>query len=106
MASPNIFAYLFKRKAQKNLEKRDILRILWYNMKDTNDIFYYPGMLFPMGTRTYRETGSRNKKTGKLNEYDVTIGKKNKGTCTCPAMTYRPYQECKHVKNLKRKLSL
>ena len=34
MASPNIFAYFFKRKAQKNLEKRDILRILWYNMKD------------------------------------------------------------------------
>ncbi len=70
------------------------------------DVFYYPGMLFPMGTRTYREMGSRNKKTGKLNEYDVTIHKNNKGTCTCPAMTYRPYQECKHVKNLKRKLSI
>ena len=26
------------------------------------DVFYYPGMLFPNGTRTYRETGSRNKK--------------------------------------------
>ena len=33
MASPNIFAYFFKRKTQKNLEKRDILRILWYNIK-------------------------------------------------------------------------
>ena len=70
------------------------------------DIFYYPGMLFPLGTRTYREMGSRNKKTGKLNEYDITIGKKNKGTCTCPAMAYRPYQECKHVKRLKEKLCI
>ena len=75
-------------------------------MKNTNDTFHYPGMLFPLGTRTYREMGSRNKKTGKLNEYDVTIGKKNKGTCTCPAMAYRPYQECKHVKRLKEKLCI
>ena len=106
MASPN-FSAKKEKKSNCNFTWRSKISFVYcVNMKNKNDIFYYPGMLFPNGTRTYRETGSRNKKTGKLNEYDVTIGKNNKGTCTCLAMTYRPYQECKHVKNLKRKLCI
>ena len=74
------------------------------------DVFYYPGMLFPMGTRTYRETGSRNKKTGKLNYYTVTRTHNNgvdSFKCSCPATDYRPYlKACKHIKRLKEKLLL
>ena len=53
----------------------------------------------------YSEMGSRDKKTGKLKHYTVTRHLiKNTFTCECPSGTYRPYQECKHVKRLKEKL--
>ena len=56
----------------------------------------------------YGETGSRNKKTGKLNNYVVTRHLVNNTfTCSCPATDYRPWlKECKHIKNLKEKLKL
>ena len=51
-------------------------------------------------THKYSEMGSRNKKTGKLNNYIVT-------QCSCPATMYRPWlQACKHIKRLKEKLML
>ena len=58
----------------------------------------------------YSEMGSRNKKTGKLNNYIVTR-KHNNGVdsfeCSCPATMYRPWlAACKHIKRLKEKLLL
>ena len=54
--------------------------------------------------------GSRNKKTGKLNNYIVTQTHKigvNTFKCSCPATMYRPWlQACKHIKRLKEKLML
>ena len=51
----------------------------------------------------YREMGSRNKKTGKLNYY--TLERQNGVySCSCPAWTSRPYAECKHIKRLREKL--
>ena len=54
--------------------------------------------------------GSRNKKTGKLNNYIVTRTHKNGNEsfeCSCPATMYRPWlQACKHIKRLKEKLLL
>jgi len=60
--------------------------------------------------KKYREMGSRNKKTGKLNYYVVTR-KHNNGVdnfeCSCPATSYRPWlAACKHIKRLKEKLRL
>ena len=51
----------------------------------------------------YREMGSRNKKTGKLNYYNI---ERQNGVycCSCPAWTFRPYAECKHIKRLREKL--
>ncbi len=53
---------------------------------------------------------SRNKKTGKLNNYIVTRTHKNGNEsfeCSCPATMYRPWlQACKHIKRLKEKLML
>jgi len=58
----------------------------------------------------YEEMGSRNKKTGKLNNYIVTRTHKNGNEsfeCSCPATLYRPWlQACKHIKRLKEKLLL
>jgi len=58
----------------------------------------------------YSEIGSRDKKTGKLNEYIVTRTHNNGNEtfeCTCPATMYRPWlQACKHIKRLKEKLLL
>jgi hypothetical protein len=54
-------------------------------------------------TARYREMGSRNKKTGKLNYY--TIERQNKSySCSCPAWQFRPYADCKHIKRLREKL--
>ena len=57
----------------------------------------------------YEEMGSRNKKTGKLNNYVVTRTHKNGNEsfeCSCPATLYRPWlQACKHIKRLKEKTS-
>ena len=58
----------------------------------------------------YGEMGSRNKKTGKLNNYTVTRTHKHgvdSFECSCPATMYRPWlQACKHIKRLKEKLLL
>ena len=58
----------------------------------------------------YQEMGSRNKKTGKLNNYIVTRTHKHgvdSFECSCPATMYRPWlQACKHIKRLKEKLLL
>ena len=58
----------------------------------------------------YGEMGSRNKKTGKLNNYIVTRTHKqgvDSFECSCPATMYRPWlQACKHIKRLKEKLLL
>ena len=60
--------------------------------------------------KKYKEMGSRNKKTGRLNYYVVTRTHKNGNEsfkCSCPATTYRPYlTACKHIKRLKEKLLL
>ena len=60
--------------------------------------------------KKYEEMGSRNKKTGKLNNYIVTRIHKNGNEsfkCSCPATLYRPWlQACKHIKRLKEKLML
>ena len=61
-------------------------------------------------THKYGEMGSRDKKTGKLNNYIVTQTHKNGVNtfeCSCPATMYRPYlSACKHIKRLKEKLML
>ena len=60
--------------------------------------------------KKYKEMGSRNKKTGRLNHYVVTRTHKHGNEsfkCSCPATTYRPYlTACKHIKRLKEKLLL
>ena len=57
-------------------------------------------------TETYREMGSRDKKTGKLKYYNVVRTHDNRFSCECPAATFRRFQECKHIKRLKEKLCL
>ena len=53
----------------------------------------------------YREMGSRNKKTGRLNYYVIERNVlTERFTCDCPAFMYRRQGECKHIKNLKKKL--
>ena len=51
----------------------------------------------------YREMGSRNKKTGKLNYYDIER-QNGSYSCSCPAWTFRPYADCKHIRHLREKL--
>jgi len=51
----------------------------------------------------YREMGSRNKKTGKLNYYEIER-QNGSYSCACPAWTFRPYTDCKHIKRLREKL--
>ena len=48
--------------------------------------------------------GSRNKKTGKLAYYKVTVIDYKISDCECPARSFRKYSPCKHMKNLKTKL--
>lgn len=52
----------------------------------------------------YREMGSRNKKTGKLNYYQVTVTDYKISDCSCPARGFRRYAPCKHMKRLHEKL--
>ena len=52
----------------------------------------------------YREMGSRNKKTGKLNYYQVTVTDYKISDCSCPARGFRRYTPCKHMKRLHEKL--
>ena len=53
----------------------------------------------------FREMGSRNKKTGKLSYYDVTVTDWKISDCACKAREFSRYTPCKHMKRLKEKLS-
>ena len=53
----------------------------------------------------YREMGSRNKKTGKLSYYNVTVVDFKISDCECAAREFRMYIPCKHMKRLKEKLN-
>jgi hypothetical protein len=55
----------------------------------------------------YSEMGSRDKKTGKLKYYVVTLNHNtHNASCECVGHMYRPYQDCKHIKRLKQKLCI
>ena len=54
---------------------------------------------------SYREMGSRNKKTGKLSYYTVTVTDFKITDCECPAREFRSYTPCKHMKRLNEKLT-
>ena len=58
-----------------------------------------------MNSWYYREMGSRNKKTDKLNYYNVRVTEHKIDDCECMARQFRPYSPCKHMKRLKEKLS-
>ena len=53
----------------------------------------------------FREIGSRNKKTGELSYYNVTVTDFRISDCECKARQFRPYAPCKHMKRLKEKVS-
>ena len=53
----------------------------------------------------YREMGSRNKKTGKLSYYNVTVVDFKISDCECTAREFRRYTPCKHMKRLNEKLT-
>lgn len=53
----------------------------------------------------YREMGSRNKKTGKLSYYKVTVDNYKIVDCECLAKQYNRYSACKHMKRLHEKLT-
>ena len=46
----------------------------------------------------YRQMGSRNKKTGKLNYYTITSVDHKKFECECLGFVYR--KNCKHIKTV------
>lgn len=49
--------------------------------------------------------GSRNKKTGKLSYYRVTVEDFKITNCECAAREFRRYTPCKHMKRLAEKQS-
>ena len=49
--------------------------------------------------------GSRNKKTGKLSYYNVTVVDFKISDCECAAREFRKYTPCKHMKRLNEKLT-
>jgi hypothetical protein len=53
----------------------------------------------------YREMGSRNKKTGTLKYYKVTVTDYKITNCQCEAREFRPHNPCKHMKRLQEKLT-
>lgn len=53
----------------------------------------------------YSEMGSKNKKTGKLKDYQVTVEDWKIVDCQCDARMFRRFSACKHMLNLKSKLS-
>jgi hypothetical protein len=57
-------------------------------------------------TQVYIEMGSRDKKTNKLKYYKVTSFNHKRFSCSCPSYEFGRGSECKHIKNLKRKLSI
>jgi hypothetical protein len=52
----------------------------------------------------YREMGSRNKKTGKLSYYRVTVQDWKIIDCECKAREFHKYSPCKHMKSIHEKL--
>lgn len=54
-------------------------------------------------TVIYREMGSRDKKTGKLKYYQVTVEDQVILDCTCPSRDFRRYDPCKHMNRLAEK---
>ena len=53
----------------------------------------------------YKEMGSRNKKTGKLSYYRVTVEDWKITDCECKAREFNRYSPCKHMKRLNEKLT-
>ena len=49
--------------------------------------------------------GSRDKKTGKLKYYQVTVEDWKIVDCQCEARGFRRFSVCKHMKSLQSKLS-
>jgi hypothetical protein len=52
----------------------------------------------------YKEMGSRDKNTGKLKYYRVTVEDWKIIDCECPAREFRRYTPCKHMKSINQKL--
>lgn len=48
--------------------------------------------------------GSRDKKTGKLKYYNVTVEDWKIIDCECPARGFRRYTPCKHMISINKKL--
>ena len=53
----------------------------------------------------YREMGSRNKKTGKLSYYNITVPDYKITNCECPSRDFHPFKACKHMIRLQEKLN-
>lgn len=62
-------------------------------------------LLLEMRSWIYKEMGSRNKKTGKLSYYNVTVTDFKISDCECAAREFRKHTPCKHMKRLKEKLN-
>jgi hypothetical protein len=56
-----------------------------------------------INVQEYREQGSRNKKTGKLSYYVVTVRDFVIADCECSARQFRRFSPCKHMKRLQEK---
>ena len=54
-------------------------------------------------TWQYREMGSRDKKTGKLKHYMVTVTDFVIVDCECESRQFRRFSPCKHMKRLQEK---
>ena len=52
----------------------------------------------------YSEMGSRDKKTGKLKYYKVSVEDWKIVGCTCEAREFRKYTPCKHMVSINKKL--
>lgn len=52
----------------------------------------------------YNEMGSRDKKTGKLKYYKVSVKDWKIIDCTCDGRMFRRFQPCKHMKSINHKL--
>lgn len=48
--------------------------------------------------------GSRNKKSGKLSHYNVTVEDFKIVDCECKAREFRRYTPCKHMERLSEKM--
>jgi hypothetical protein len=52
----------------------------------------------------YSEMGSRDKKTGRLKYYKVTVEDWKITGCSCEAREFRRYTPCKHMISINKKL--